>query len=58
MADVREDKKGAQGVIEACQKLYLGHRNKNNRVTINRDCWLMTELAKQDNTVGKNKKPK
>lgn len=46
MADVGEAEKGAQGGIEACQKVYVGHRHKNNEVSIHRDCWLMTELAK------------
>lgn len=35
MADVGEAGKGAQGTIESWQKVYLGHRNKNNEVSIN-----------------------
>lgn len=46
MADVREAERGAQSMIESWQKVYSGHRNKNNEVSINWDCWLMTELTK------------
>lgn len=58
MADVRRAANGAEGMMEACQKVYLGHINKNNEVSIHWDCWLMTELAKWKNRVGKNKKTK
>lgn len=46
MADVWKAGKGTQSMIEACQKVYLDHRNENNKVTVNWDCWLMTEFTK------------
>lgn len=58
MADVRIAANGAEGKIEACQKVYLRHINKNNEVSIHCNHWLMTELAKWENRVGKNKKAK
>lgn len=57
MADVREVGKGAQGMLDSWQKVYLGHKNKSNEVSINWDCWLMTEPTNFENLGGgKNKK--
>lgn len=45
---IREARKGAQSMMEACQKVQLGYRNKNNEISINWGYRLMTkpELTK------------